>query len=268
MKKLTCSLLSIIILFTFSCTIGLGSSVDTDPPSLSIDSNITNKIIRGDFALRGTFSDDGDIESISAVLKRTDKKGSNLSFSKKLSGSSGSWSIDIPALTDKITDGTYQADITIKDASARTTVQSTVFTIDNTSPIVILTRPSTTKDSTNSDTYGQKFTIEGQAADTNNISRIEIYLYKDEDCTEPVSDEPIVLKDVPLSIEMDAASYSSTDESYVFKGNTKDFSIEIPKDGIGEQFYCKIFAYDEKWCPTLKIFKIIIKVIWEIEAEP
>ena len=49
MKKLACSLLTIIILFTISCEIGLGSSVDTDPPSLDIDPAIVSKVIADDF---------------------------------------------------------------------------------------------------------------------------------------------------------------------------------------------------------------------------
>ena len=253
LKKLTGSLLSIFILFavllsTLSCEIGLGASVDTDPPSLSIDKGIADKVVRGDFALRGTWADDGTIDKLSAVLKRTDGTGSSLTFTGTLKETpgkrgAGTWTINIPAKTNSITDGTYQADITIKDATARTTVQSTIFTIDNTAPVIVLTRP------TNNDTYGQKFTIEGQAADTNNIDRIEIQLFKDAECTQPAGEAPIVLKQVPLSISMDAASYESADENYIYEGEaadgkTKQFSISVPKDGNGSSFYCKIYAYD------------------------
>ena len=77
MKKLFGSLLSIfvlvtVVLFTISCEIGLGSSVDTDPPAVNIDATIVDTIISGDFDIEGTYKDDGIIKDVSAVLKRTD----------------------------------------------------------------------------------------------------------------------------------------------------------------------------------------------------
>lgn len=102
MKKLACSLLTIIILFTISCEIGLGSSVDTEPPSLSIAADIADKVIRDDFVLRGTYSDDGTVSKLSAVLKRTDKNGEPLEYDGVIienlkKRGSGTWTIDIPA---------------------------------------------------------------------------------------------------------------------------------------------------------------------------
>lgn len=249
MKKLACSLLTIIILFTISCEIGLGSSVDTEPPSLSIAADIADKVIRDDFVLRGTYSDDGTVSKLSAVLKRTDKNGEPLEYDGVIienlkKRGSGTWTIDIPAKSKSIKDGTYQADVSITDALGRTTVQSTIFTIDNTPPIIILTRPSTALESTSSDTYGQKFTIEGAAAEKNDIGRMEIQLYTDEACTIPAAEEPIVLTNVPSSIEVEAANYDVEQAKYIYKGITQSFFIDVPTDGEGREFYYKLFAYD------------------------
>ncbi len=249
MKKLACSLLTIIILFTISCEIGLGSSVDTEPPSLSIAADIADKVIRDDFVLRGTYSDDGTVSKLSAVLKRTDKNGEPLEYDGVIienlkKRGSGTWTIDIPAKSKSIKDGTYQADVSITDALGRTTVQSTIFTIDNTPPIIILTRPSTALESTSSDTYGQKFTIEGAAAEKNDIGRMEIQLYTDEVCTIPAAEEPIVLTNVPSSIEVEAANYDVEQAKYIYKGITQSFFIDVPTDGEGREFYYKLFAYD------------------------
>lgn len=249
MKKLACSLLTIIILLTISCEIGLGESVDTDPPSLTIDANIADKIIRDDFALRGVYTDDGSITKLSAILKRTDGTGDPLEFTgvyeeiPKKRGT-GTWTIDIPAKTTSIKDGTYQADVSITDGVGRVTTQSTIFTIDNTPPIIILTRPSSSIQSSSSDTYGQKFTIEGAAAETNNIGLMEIQLYSDSSCTQLVTEEPIVLRNVPISIEVEAANYDVEAAKYIYEGATKQFNIEVPTDGEGQQFYYKLFAYD------------------------
>lgn len=249
MKKLACSLLTIIILLTISCEIGLGESVDTDPPSLTIDANIADKIIRDDFALRGVYTDDGTITKLSAILKRTDGTGDPLEFTgvyeetPKKRGT-GTWTINIPAKTNPIKDGTYQADVSITDGVGRVTTQSTIFTIDNTPPIIILTRPSSSIQSSSSDTYGQKFTIEGAAAETNNIGLMEIQLYSDSSCTQLVTEEPIVLRNVPISIEVEAANYDVEAAKYIYEGVTKQFNIEVPTDGEGQQFYYKLFAYD------------------------
>lgn len=78
MKKLSCSLLTIIILFTISCEIGLGSSVDTEPPALAIDASLVDTVIADDFNIEGTYSDDGSIHDIKAILKRTDGYGSEI----------------------------------------------------------------------------------------------------------------------------------------------------------------------------------------------
>ena len=249
MKKLRLLLTLAGILILGSCEIGLGSAVDTDAPNLNIETGIADKVVRGDFALRGKYSDDGSISSLSAVLKRTDGEGSALTFTGELiedekNRGSGKWKISIPAKSRPITDGAYQADVTIKDGVGRETVQSTIFTIDNTAPVIVLTRPSTAADAENPDTYGQKFSIEGQAADSNNISRIEIRLFEDKECTKAAGEEPIVLKNVPLSIAMDAASYDGKEGIYKYEGETRDFSINVEKDGNGKPFYCKIYAYD------------------------
>ena len=107
LKKLTGSLLSIFILFavllsTLSCEIGLGASVDTDPPSLSIDASIVDSTISGDFDIEGTYSDDGSIEDIHAVLKRTDGTGSSIKIDGYLGTSpekrgEGIWKIPVKA---------------------------------------------------------------------------------------------------------------------------------------------------------------------------
>ena len=240
MKKITVALLALISLFTISCEIGLGAAVDTEPPALDIVTPPVDAIIRDNFAIRGTWSDDGAIDTISIKLDRTDGKGSSLEFvgefveSKDKRGS-GTWTAEIPAKSKPVTDGTYQAVVTIKDATGRTTTQSTTFTIDNTPPLLILQRPATdisTTDESSIDTYGKILTLEGRAADDNNIDHIDVKIYSDPGKTNLI--HTITLKNVPLSIALDAAKWG--DEAYnAIYGNT----VEDKK-----RFYCSIEAYD------------------------
>ncbi len=247
MKKIAVTLLTIFSLFVISCEIGLGASVDTDAPSLDITNPPVDSIIRDTFAITGTWSDDGNIANVLVKLKKTDGNGEPIDIEGTLHGDirlggSGTWSADIiPVAEDGtrlISDGSYQATVTIKDTAGRTTIRNTTFTIDNTPPVIVLTRPSTAADSLSSDTYGQTFNLEGQAADTNNVSLIEVMIYSDAACTNHIHTVP--LKNVPNSINMDVAKF--------VKGDTENdyFKIygESTTDGGPKQFYCKLVAYD------------------------
>ncbi len=248
MKKIALTLLTIFSLFVISCEIGLGASVDTDAPSLDIQNPPVDSIIRDTFAISGTWADDGNIADVTVTLRRTDINNSD---SKNIKGTlagdirlggSGTWSAEIVPVaedgTKLISDGSYQATVTIKDTVGRTTIRNTTFTIDNTPPVIVLTRPSTAADSLSSDTYGQTFNLEGQAADTNNVSLIEVMIYSDAACTNHIHTVP--LKNVPNSINMDVAKF--------VKGDTENdyFKIygESTTDGGPKQFYCKLVAYD------------------------
>lgn len=247
MKKIALTLLTIFSLFVISCEIGLGASVDTDAPSLEILNPPVDSVIRDTFALSGTWADDGNIASVNVALKRTDISGETKNIAGTLAGDirlggSGTWTAEIVPVaedgTKLISDGSYQATVTIKDTVGRTTIRNTTFTIDNTPPVIVLTRPSTAADSLSSDTYGQTFNLEGQAADTNNVSLIEVMIYSDAECTNHIHTVP--LKNVPNSINMDVAKF--------VKGDTENdyFKIygESTTEGGPKQFYCKVVAYD------------------------
>ena len=259
MKKLLCSLLSIIILLTISCEIGLGASVDTEPPALTIKNPPVGSIIRDDFAITGTYSDDGNLAGISAVLSRTDGTGPTYTFEGELSENpkdrgAGTYTIIVPAKSTDMIDGEFQAIVTVKDSLGRKTVSSATYKIDNTPPIIVLQRPGTNLDATldNADTYGQIFSITGQGADDNNIDHIDIYFYseKPDPNTDPKENAiqlgedsagnpvySVTLKNVPPSISLDVAKYGDD----VFKAIYGDVR---PDDFERKQYWCRIKSYD------------------------
>ncbi len=255
MKKLKFIFLSIFIVFSvISCEIGLGSSVDTDPPALEIINPAVDSVIRDSFAISGTYKDDGTIASVSAKLKRTDNNGDEIQLSGEFFEDDtyrgqGTWKIivtpfefdesDSTKKNTKILDGTYQATVIIKDTIGRKTTQNTTFTIDNTPPILILSRPSTIfkEDEFGIDAYGQTFSIEGKAADDNNVSKIIVDVYdliNDENALTSIS-----LENIPLSIEKNVAIYdkddSENDYSKIYAGTENEKAA---------QRYCTITIYD------------------------
>ena len=238
----TLSILFFGSIFFLSCEIGLGASVDTEAPNLEIQNPSPDAIIRGAFKIGGIWSDDGTIENVSVKLSRTDGKGKELEYQANFAVSNedspNTWNCIInpqdPA--NIVLDGNYVAQVDITDTGKHTTTKTVQFAIDNTAPVIVLQRPSTKIDALQVDSYGQKFTLEGQAADDNNVSLIEVQIYADKECTTLLHTVP--LSNVPNSINLDVAEFKEnveTDYSKIY-GSTQ-------KSGQ-KNFYCKVVAYD------------------------
>ena len=188
MKKLVIFLLSIFIFFILSCEIGLGASVDTEAPILEITNPPSDAVIRDDFAIQGIWTDDGTLSSVSVEMVRLENKqktsftGTITSTSEK--NTSGNWNIVISPKESGLIDGTYEAVVSINDNGGHTTTMARTFTIDNTPPVMILQKPSTTiSDAANRfDTFGQIFSIVGQASDDNLVDKIDVSVYSDPSC--------------------------------------------------------------------------------------
>ena len=234
-------ILTFIISLFPSCEIGLGGAVDTQAPSLTIDSPKVDSVIRDVFAISGRWSDDGTIDSLNVTLKRTDGKGTEA----KIAGEwvkddqlkeTGTWRAIIDYKEASLSDGTYQATVSIKDKGHHETTQSTTFTIDNTAPVLVLSRPSIKDGQNGFDNYGRTFTLEGKAADDNDVSLIEVKIFENADSTEPL--KVVELKNVPLTIEQDVAVYEADKEN--------DYSVIYGDTEFGKaaQRYCTVTIYD------------------------
>ena len=229
-------------IFFLSCEIGLGASVDTEAPQLEIQNPSPDAIIRGAFRIGGIWSDDGTIETVTVKLSRTDGKGSEIeyqaNFAESNDDSPNTWNciINPQDSANTVLDGNYIAQVDITDGGKHTTTKTVQFAIDNTAPVIVLQRPSTKDDAQQLDSYGQKFTLEGQAADDNNVSLIEVQIFADKECTTLLHTVP--LSNVPNSINLDVAEFKEnveTDYSKIY-GSTQ-------KSGQ-KNFYCKVVAYD------------------------
>ena len=240
MRKLLIAFLVVFSLFAISCEIGLGSAVDTEPPAIEISIPPVDSVIRDNFAIGGTWSDDGVIGSISVKLSRTDGKGEPLTLTGEFvedehNRGTGTWSTPVSISENNVLDGTYQAVVTIKDTVGRTTIQSTTFTVDNTAPLIVLQRPGTKLTET-ADAYGQTFTLNGMGADDNSIDHIDINIYSDVECTNLL--KTITKSNVPPTIELAVAVFED--------GVENDYATiygSTGKNGMQTR-YCTITAYD------------------------
>ena len=236
-----CFFILVFLVSIISCEVGLGSAVDTQPPSVAIDGPKVDAVIRDVFAITGRWSDDGSISEVKATLKRTNGNAKEVEIPGEWNvdpqlKETGTWKVLVDYEKENLVDGTYQATVSVKDNGKHITTQSTTFTIDNTAPVLVLSRPSIKDGQSGFDNYGRSFTLEGKAADDNEVSLIEVNVFENADSTEPL--KTVELRNVPLTIEQDVAVYEA--------GKENDYSA-IYKDtdfGKAAQRYCMVTIYD------------------------
>ena len=245
MKKLGVFLLSIFILLTLSCEIGLGSSVDTESPTLEIQNPPADAVIRDAFAITGNWGDDGSISSISVEMVRLDnnskKKFTGSVQTGAINHSAGTWKISIDPEKDGLTDGNYEALVAIKDNGGHVTSMARSFTIDNTAPVLILTKPNSTFTENSTEdpvlsVYGKNLFLEGSIADLTKETWIEMKFYSDSSCSE---------ESYLYTIETDSIAPTNVNQN-----NTK-FAVyeEVEEDGViklKDNEYHKIYNRNEK----------------------
>ena len=233
--------LGIIFLFVTSCEVGMGASVDTEPPELVINTPESASIIRGTFALNGTWTDDQVVAKVSCTLTNTENEQKKYYVEGEASvvlPGHGEWTITVEK--DSIPDGSYDASVSVFDAVGHETKAIRQFVIDNTPPVVVLKRPSSRKgeiDNNNIDGYGQLFTLNGLAADDSGVGLIEVSIYSDEELANLV--KTVSIKNVPNTISLDVAEFR--------EGEANDYSIIYGSTSrtAGEQKrWCKVIAYD------------------------
>lgn len=251
MKKFVNSFFIVLfsILF-FSCEIGLGEAVDTMPPEVAILSPDVESIIRDSFLVHGTWKDDGEIDSVSLTLTRTDGSGKTYgpfpaSFDT-YENKEGVWDCVInpaPADGERILDGTYEVEVAITDKGEHTSTIVRQLSIDNTAPLLILQRPVTdiSVEDANTYEYGQLFTLEGQVSDESNVHHIDIEVYADSKFTD--LKKVITVDNVSSTINIDIARFSDGG-AYTDIYGYSSIDEAIAANQLSAVRYCKIITYD------------------------
>jgi len=216
-----------------SCNIGLGEAIDTESPKIDITSPNEGAIIRDKFAIKGTYSDDGQIKSIVLNLNNL-VTGDSKTYDAIYSENAYSFTID--PLNEGIKDGNYLANVTITDTYGHVTHVSSPYTIDNTAPVIILSRPESKKGSESFEMFGQEFKLEGRAHDDNEIE-IEVQVFSKDDEEKPLLTK--TLKNVNRSIELTVLDAKNALEDY-----EKVYGKISTEENETKNLYCKIIAKD------------------------
>ncbi|MCQ2240939.1 Ig-like domain-containing protein [Treponema sp.] len=168
---------------TLSCEIGLGESVDTEAPSVAITYPPVGAVIMEDFVLAGTYKDDKGIDEVSVTIKGTGLDNSDMELGPFKAGfDDKSWSI---RLNEKaagrsafngypIKDGPIEITVSVRDGANHTTTEKLSVDIDNSAPVLIMSKPLSTATDESSTSYGRIFKLTGDIYDLHQSDGISV----------------------------------------------------------------------------------------------
>ena len=182
-----------------SCDVGLGESVDTIPPTISITYPPTSSVIRDAFVVSGTWVDDKGV-SLVKVTVRNDETGAtvasrfaglgigrwNTSFNVASKDESGKLIYPIP-------DGKYTISVSAMDLSGRISATSyRSIEIDNTAPVFVISKPGVLVDNNSSSAlkaspFGSIFRIVGSIAEAHSVKSMEVKVFAKNGEGEPIA---------------------------------------------------------------------------------
>ncbi len=248
-KPLLIASIALCILLFTTCNVGLGETVDILPPEVVINYPENTAIIRDEFVMQGTVTDDFRVESVAVSFTLKDAIAGitpyQYSFPAVVDVQNNTWQlfgvnkkstqngIESPYL---IKDGLYTVTALATDASGKQHSNTVDYTIDNTAPVVAMTTPGSDTDPEN---YGNVISIVGQVAD-DNIEKIVFSAYADASGTDFIASTSI--DDFSGAIINNEIGRFSDDESLASFYN--DILKKIPEENKDKPLYYTIQALD------------------------
>ena len=168
----------------FSCSVGLGESVDTEVPKVEITYPPASSAVRDWFYLAGNCSDDKGVDSITVSAKNI-STNENVTLGTATPAKDGTWQIKINEKDGdgnyKLKDGTYTFSVIATDSSKQQSAPNIrTLEIDNTAPVFVIKNPGTTKVDSPAP-FGSILKIVGAAADEHDIYELELKVYTSAD---------------------------------------------------------------------------------------
>ena len=167
-----------------SCNVGLGESVDTEPPTVSVLYPPESSIIRDSFILSGKTEDDKEVKEVQIIVKEINGNDAKPVQTHVVKPTDDVWQVELNAKNETdilypLKDGKYTVDITSTDTAGRVSgISSRTFEIDNTAPVFVIKSPGITNIES-ATPYGSIFKVVGTIADDHEIETMTVNI-KDE----------------------------------------------------------------------------------------
>ena len=187
MKKFLVCLPTVLFIllsvFILSCEVGLGESVDTEAPKISITYPDAKSVIKDRFVLAGECSDDRMVSSVQVTILDSSNNpvtGYELKAPVVESAKSGQvWSVEINAKNADgsypLKDGKYTFRTIATDGAGRKSAPfERDLEIDNTAPVFVINSPGSTETETS---YGSVLKVEGSIAEAHFVKSMALTVY-------------------------------------------------------------------------------------------
>ncbi|MCR4630699.1 MAG: hypothetical protein K5786_03635 [Treponema sp.] len=247
----------LFVLVFAACEIGLGSSVDTEPPTLTITYPSADVVIRDAFVLAGSCNDDEALDTVTVLLKETATNTSYGPFEIQIpereegDKSAQDWKIWLNQKDNGLypfKDGRYVAEVYATDKSGKVSGKSSLsFDIDNTAPIFVVQTPVAI-DLTQPTEFGSSVKANGRIADDHTISKMVMKVYDASANFDDVNNPPVAKYEF-TETEVETAGGTSV----VFAKYTKseagstDTSAKSGRYNVlnnGQPWFCSIEVVD------------------------
>lgn len=170
-------------LFLASCDVGLGSAVDTEPPTLTIDYPQSGSIIKDSFILAGSCKDDVAVSKVEVVVKTIGGTSKVVGmYDADVDNKDNFWQVELNHFVEnresyngwEYADGNYSIDVRAYDDASRVSGTSSIsVTIDNTAPLLILKTPGNANINAPTE-YGTTVKIAGTIVDDNSVKYLSM----------------------------------------------------------------------------------------------
>ena len=240
------SLIIAVIFVTVSCDIGLGSSVDTNPPTVSITYPPENSIISDWFELSGQCDDDVALRSISVNFHNI---SANLDYSLLAQINDKTWKVEANKKQNEtdpypFADGTYTITVMATDTSGRTSTKATrSVDIDNTAPVLILSKPLSLGSDANTTSFGKVIKLAGDISEDHTTESLVLYAAKEADVPAGGS---IAIDDASIHIPISDFGDMSADNPLILARyyRTSELTTDIEARTENRNKYLQIYGND------------------------
>ncbi len=156
-----------------TCEVGLGPSVDTSAPNLTVSSPTASAILKGTLSLGGTVSDDTTVTSVKVKFKGISSSNTNeYEYDATIDAANEKWSLSVNTLSGEgVKDGNYELTVTATDNSGKESYRTTTFYVDNTAPVIMVDTPDVKNSQMN---YDVEF--EGKLYDQSEVTKLTVVI--------------------------------------------------------------------------------------------